>query len=138
MPRTPNMRARRGGWYCSGCGTCHDTLPAGFVTCRRCGHLGLRGYCNYGPVGLACGFPGCEWQGWDDGGVNDDAGRHLRLAHPEAWVQARQVPRKGWAVFVLSGEKVWPPDEHAWRQRIRAWDKAAKMNTETVLRGYRQ
>lgn len=126
-----------GGWYCTHCGARHDVLPAGIVSCRICGSIGLRGYSNQAPVPLACGFPGCEWRGWDDGGVNDDAGNHLRSIHPEAAVSARRVPRKGWAVFVLSGEKVWPADEHAWRQGVRAYDMARRLNLETVMRGHR-
>lgn len=127
----------RGGWYCTECGTCHDVLPEGAVRCRVCGGIGLRGYANQRPIRLACGVLGCEWIGWDDGGINDDAGNHLRSTHPEAAVTAKQVPRKGWAVFVLAGEKVWPKDEHAWRRGPRAWEMARRINLEILVRGYR-
>ncbi len=68
------------GHYCPKCGTLHSRLPAGFVTCGRCGALGLRGYDGSRPKRVKCPL-GCSWSGWDDGGVNDDVGRHLRRDH---------------------------------------------------------
>lgn len=68
-----------GGWYCPACGAICAALPSGLVTCSRCGNLGLRGFDRH-PQPVHCGeHP--DWRGWDDGGVNDDLGRHLRQAH---------------------------------------------------------
>lgn len=72
-------RAIGGGFYCSTCGAIHLSLPGGLVTCRRCGGLGLRGY-DRTPRRLTCPVHPA-WRGWDDGGVNDDLGRHQRDAH---------------------------------------------------------
>lgn len=69
-----------GHWYCPGCGALHHRLPEGLVTCNRCGNLGLRGYARP-PVRVHCAEPLCTFTGWDDGGVNDDLGRHARLEH---------------------------------------------------------
>lgn len=33
-----------GGWYCRDCGWVTRTPPEGFVTCQRCGRIGLRGF----------------------------------------------------------------------------------------------
>lgn len=134
MSCKPMESAQQGGYYCSDCGTCHATLPDGIVTCRMCGHLGLRGYWNIMLIGLACGFSGCEWRGWDDGGVNDDAGEHLREAHPEALLTARFVSRKSWAVFDAEGMKVWPEAPNGWSRRSRACEMAQRLNVRAVMR----
>jgi len=69
----------RGGWYCADCGAMPFVLPSGLVTCPHCGGLGLRGY-ERRPRRLICDdHP--AWRGWDDGGVNDDLGRHRRQQH---------------------------------------------------------
>jgi DNA-directed RNA polymerase subunit RPC12/RpoP len=68
------------GYYCSACGAITHRLPAGMVTCHQCGHLGLRGY-DRRPRRVSCPVDGCNWIGWDDGGVNDDLGAHTRRDH---------------------------------------------------------
>lgn len=78
--RKPMRVARHGGWYCDDCGVLALGLPSGMVNCRSCGGIGLRGYDNARPRRLTCpDHP--TWRGWDDGGVNDDIGRHRREAH---------------------------------------------------------
>lgn len=72
-------RPARFGFYCTECGATYQTPGAGIITCHRCGHLGLRGF-ERPPIRVTCP-KGCDWQGWDDGGVNDDLGRHLRREH---------------------------------------------------------
>lgn len=67
--------------YCRHCGRT-QALGCGFITCRYCGSLGLREY-ERRPRRVICPR-GCGWSGWDDGGVNDDLGRHLRRDHEEA------------------------------------------------------
>lgn len=67
-----------GGWYCDNCGALYRTLGGGIIVCQKCGHLGLRGY-ERRPRRVAC--RDCEFTGWDDGGVNDDLGRHRRREH---------------------------------------------------------
>jgi ribosomal protein L40E len=68
-----------GGFYCPDCGATFIRLPSGVVVCRRCGGLGLRGY-DRQPRRVSCDeHP--DWRGWDDGGVNDDLGRHRRREH---------------------------------------------------------
>ena len=42
----------RGGWYCTECGTVVTRLPAGLVTCQRCGALGLVGFDGDAPPPL--------------------------------------------------------------------------------------
>lgn len=68
-----------GGYYCPECGTVQP-LGEGFITCRRCGHIGLRGFDRL-PRRVRCPEPDCDFQGWNDGGVNDDLGRHRRREH---------------------------------------------------------
>lgn len=69
-----------GGFYCTKCGAVTRYLPAGLVTCWGCGGLGLRGY-DRTPRRVSCPHEGCDFEGWDDGGVNDDLGRHHRRVH---------------------------------------------------------
>ncbi len=81
-----------GGWYCTNCGTLYRTLcprsrtgrsprpGSGIISCPRCGHLGLRGY-ERTPRRVFCPVEDCDFTGWDDGGVNDDLGRHERREH---------------------------------------------------------
>lgn len=71
---------RRGGFYCSGCGACFTTAGWGVITCQKCGQLGLRQFTKM-PRSVTCPKAECDWRGWDDGGVNDDLGRHLRREH---------------------------------------------------------
>lgn len=68
------------GWYCTGCGALYRTPGYGLINCQRCGHLGLRGFDRL-PCRVTCPVVGCDFKGWDDGGVNDDLGRHRRKAH---------------------------------------------------------
>lgn len=68
---------RGGGFYCSACGAVQGLGSGGIISCRNCGHLGLRGY-SVLPRRVRCADPDCDWRGWDDGGVNDDLGRHER------------------------------------------------------------
>jgi hypothetical protein len=70
-----------GGWYCSDCGALYSSPGAGVITCQRCGGLGLRGFASR-PRRVECVEHG--WRGWDDGGINDDLGRHHRQKHAEA------------------------------------------------------
>ena len=72
--------SKRRGWYCSACGAKYSTPGAGFITCGQCGASGLRGF-NGRLRRVQCFSPGCTFTGWDDGGVNDDLGQHLRLVH---------------------------------------------------------
>ena len=79
MPR--DGRRVQHGWYCSDCGALYRTLGSGHIVCQKCGHSGLRGF-RKRPQRVVCSFiitAGCPWTGWDDGGVNDDLGQHLRL-----------------------------------------------------------
>ena len=69
-----------GGYYCTECGACYSSPGWGLITCGRCGTIGLRGY-NKRPRRVACPVEGCDFRGWDDGGVNDDLGRHNRRDH---------------------------------------------------------
>jgi hypothetical protein len=72
----------RSGFYCSACGAMFNRCPEGIVTCARCGHLGLR--CFDRPIRrVSCTVDGCTFTGFDDGGVNDDLGRHRRREHAE-------------------------------------------------------
>ena len=68
----------KGGWYCSNCGAVYSHPGSGFISCQRCGDLGLRGFARQ-PRRVGCAE--CDWHGWDDGGVNDDLGRHQRQQH---------------------------------------------------------
>jgi hypothetical protein len=83
-----------GGWYCSKCGALYSSPGAGLITCQTCGGLGLRGFARR-PRRVECAD--CRWQGWDDGGVNDDLGRHRRREHssppPEAGPQPVEEQR---------------------------------------------
>lgn len=74
-------------WYCSNCGATYSSPGYGLITCQRCGHLGLRG-CERKPVRVVCPVGGCDFTGWDDGGVNDDLGRHRRSAHRDGKADA--------------------------------------------------
>lgn len=67
-------------WYCTTCGWMTLALPSGEVRCLKCNKLGLRGS-EARPMEIACPFDGCDWSGWDDGGINDDLGKHLRSCH---------------------------------------------------------
>lgn len=67
----------KGGYYCTKCGTCYSTPGSGMIVCQACGGIGLRGYSRR-PRKVACPRGECDWTGWDDGGVNDDLGRHTR------------------------------------------------------------
>lgn len=67
-------------WYCTMCGWATLTLPSGEVRCIKCNGLGLRGS-EARPIRITCPFERCEWSGWDDGGINNDLGRHLRTDH---------------------------------------------------------
>jgi hypothetical protein len=69
------------GWYCSKCGALYSSPGTGVITCQKCGGLGLRGF-HRPPRRIGCAE--CDWQGWDDGGINDDLGRHHRQKHAEA------------------------------------------------------
>lgn len=76
-------RARRTvkrGWYCTDCGALYSNPGSGIITCQRCGALGLRGFERV-PKRVRCSI--CDFTGWDDGGVNDDLPRHMRLEHPQ-------------------------------------------------------
>lgn len=73
-------RRRQSGWYCTTCGALYSTPGVGLITCQRCGTLGLRGFRRI-PRRVGCPEPGCKFQGWDDGGVNDDLGQHRRREH---------------------------------------------------------
>ena len=68
------------GWYCADCGALYAKLGYGAITCQRCGALGLRGF-RKRPRTVVCPHQPCSWMGWDDGGVNDDLGRHVASAH---------------------------------------------------------
>jgi DNA-directed RNA polymerase subunit RPC12/RpoP len=70
----------KGGWYCSGCGALYSSPGYGYIVCQKCGHSGLRGFSKR-PVRVRCEVEGCEFTGWDDGGVNDDLGMHRRREH---------------------------------------------------------
>jgi hypothetical protein len=74
MPRVTSS-----GWYCPDCGTKYWHLPEGFVTCAGCGGIGLRGFEGHLRPAKCSEHP--SWQGWDDGGVNDDLGAHRRREH---------------------------------------------------------
>lgn len=73
-------RRSAGGWYCTRCGATYATTGSGFITCQRCGSIGLRGFKRF-PRRVSCDVPGCAFRGWDDGGVNDDLGIHKRIDH---------------------------------------------------------
>lgn len=79
------------GFYCSTCGMVQP-LGEGFITCRNssCSGIGLRGY-DRRPRRVWCEVVGCRFSGWDDGGVNDDIGRHMRRDHADA---AASVPKE--------------------------------------------
>jgi len=70
------------GWYCPKCGACYRTLGSGLIVCQKCGGAGLRGF-DRPPMPTICPVTGCEWKGWDDGGINDDLGMHRRREHGE-------------------------------------------------------
>lgn len=74
------VRQLKSGWYCTECGALYSNPGSGLITCQRCGHMGLRGF-NRPPKRVTCPEEGCDFAGWDDGGVNDDLGRHLRREH---------------------------------------------------------
>jgi hypothetical protein len=63
--------------------------------------MGLRGF-ERRPRRVRCPAPDCEFRGWDDGGVNDDLGRHLRHDHDPA--AAATAAPEVWAT-VLHGRK---------------------------------
>lgn len=79
------------GYYCSQCGMVQP-LGEGLINCRNqsCGSIGLRGY-ERRPRRVWCEVDGCRFSGWDDGGVNDDIGRHMRREHPAT----EEVPTDG-------------------------------------------
>jgi hypothetical protein len=81
-----------GGWYCSKCGALYSSPGAGLITCQTCGGLGLRGFARR-PRRVECAD--CRWQGWDDGGVNDDLGRHRRREHSSPPPEAGPQPVEG-------------------------------------------
>lgn len=87
------MRRRRatGGWYCTECGWTTLRLPGGAIHCGACGKLGLRGFHRHYPYRIRCAVEGCSWQGWDDGGVNNDIGEHMRREHAELATAGRCV-----------------------------------------------
>jgi hypothetical protein len=66
-------------FYCADCGEIQP-VGEGFINCRHCGRLGLRGF-NRRPIRVSCPQEGCHWTGWDDGGVNDELPGHLRREH---------------------------------------------------------
>lgn len=66
-------------FYCPECGAI-QSLGVGLINCRDCGSIGLRGF-DKRPRRVRCPEDGCHFQGWDDGGVNDDLGRHRRWEH---------------------------------------------------------
>lgn len=70
-----------GFFYCSSCGAIQP-LGIGLINCRGCGHLGLRGF-NKRPIRVTCSIERCRFIGWDDGGVNDDLGQHMRREHTQ-------------------------------------------------------
>ena len=72
-----------GGYYCTNCGCCFRTPGSGVIACGQCGHLGLRGYRRQ-PRRIRCPYGDCDWSGWDDGGINDDLGRHVRRHERDA------------------------------------------------------
>lgn len=110
-----------GGHYCASCGLV-QSLGSGFINCRGCGHVGLRGF-SEPPKRVYCPDH-IEWSGWDDG-VNDDIGRHMRTEHASplvgwctpsqsrkehAFVNGRSLCGK-WAVLVKSERMTHTPTE---------------------------
>lgn len=73
---------RTQGFYCSDCGALYSKPGSGRITCGRCGASGLRMFRKI-PKRVRCDVESCRFEGWDDGGVNDDLGQHRRRAHAE-------------------------------------------------------
>jgi hypothetical protein len=76
-------RRSAGGWYCTDCGSCFSNPGSGLISCSVCGKLGLRGFHGRRPRRVNCPVEGCSFEGWDDGGINDDLGYHQRTSHKE-------------------------------------------------------